>query len=852
MTTIGIDLGTTNSLVAIPQLRTGRGFFVPRNDLVCSVVTDRFGRRFTPSVVAEDDMGNVIVGYSAKARAGLSPIVMFAKRYMGKDERLPLGQRRKLLPEDAAAEVLKYLKSMAEQQLAEKVTEAVITVPAYFDNLAKIKTEEAGKKAGLRVAKILLEPVAAALMYCLNDPRDPLRVMTYDLGGGTFDVAVLEKRDGIISSDSILAFDGNRYMGGYNFDKRLSEWMADELDKRGYDLSLDSNERPADRVIRTKLMVIAEKTKIELSKSDVVPVLETETGILDRAGNPVVIDLEVSRETFEGMIEKDIEETIEICRQCMEKKGAAPIDPATIQEIIMVGGSSRIPLVRRRLEEAFGREPRLVDPDLCVGIGAAIAAGSLGSEVGHFKLDPIPEQTDLPSLTITGRLIPGGDLDRVQGCTVQLQSLDGSYHQKRAIETKEGGFAFADVKLAPEQKTDFKLTATTRDGRQIGSHQFSVLQGSELEGPVSEDVPDVLAKSIGVMMIDGPVEVILARTPLPCSAEIRAEKSKATEEIRIPILEEDGEIGEIRMRNIPPELPVGSEVLITLTVQKNYQIRAQAYVTALAREEEALIQIIVPQQRTCEALRREYEILSEQAQEALAAAGPAAVFADAIAIRLNRRLGQCQEMLQARQPDLPCIQDYLGEIRTMIKRIAGGWRPEPPKDLFDEAVLRAHRLVERLLKEKPECAKDGYAEQLAAIKEEAKEAYQKQDDGAWKSNYRRLVKFSDNMEGLFRQETPPPVPDQALASRRMELERLKRLVKDPKRLSELSGDFDQASKALRNIDAKSPDVWSQIRLWDDTQYAGLCDKILSPEEADSRKRHMLTLKDIQHRDLENA
>ena len=304
---VGIDLGTTYSAVAIPEERSGDGFLVVPGCPGCSVILDRFKRRITPSVVAEDDTGKVVVGYVAKGRAGLSPEpIMFAKRWMGEDKSFPLARQGALRPEDASYYILRYLKELAEERLGESVEEAVIAVPAYFSLLAKQKTEEAGQRAGLRMAQVVQEPVAAAMMYAHGDRRDPLRLLTYDLGGGTFDVAILEKRDGMISSDSIRAFDGHRFLGGYNFDKALAHWILDELKARNYDLVLDVDD-PADRATMAKLMVYAERVKIALSQVEVYELVDTACDIVDHAGNPVAIQLEIARERFEEMIRPEVE-----------------------------------------------------------------------------------------------------------------------------------------------------------------------------------------------------------------------------------------------------------------------------------------------------------------------------------------------------------------------------------------------------------------------------------------------------------------------------------------------------------------------------------------------------------------
>ena len=510
---LGIDLGTTNSVAAIAEVLTGKGFHILPRCPGVSVVCDRLGRRFTPSVIAEDDSGNFVVGDSAKARAGLTPPpIMFAKRWMGENHAFQLNKKGVLQPEDASAEILKYLKAMAEKQLGEPVTEAVITVPAYFDLLAKQKTAEAGEKAGLVVKQLALEPVAAALMYCANETRKDLRILTYDLGGGTFDVAIIERKDGIIAGDAIVSFDGNRFLGGYNFDMKLADWMLDQLCATGYDLKLEPDNL-ADTVIHAKMMIIAEQVKIKLSHNDVCVVHEPAPGIIDHKGEPVVIEMEITRDQFEGMIKDDIEETILITKRAMTKNPdpKKQFKPDQIDEIIMVGGSSRIPMVLRRLQEEFGREPKLVEPDLCVGIGAAIIAGVPPQVFGHLRLADLPSATDRTSFNLAGKVESGEDLPDVGGCRIVLNKADGSL-EKTKVSGADGGFAFVQLPLTPNSVNQFKLSGTSKTGKDIGTGSFSIRQGASTApaGGLSPQkqknisVPDVLVKAIGVMMRDGP------------------------------------------------------------------------------------------------------------------------------------------------------------------------------------------------------------------------------------------------------------------------------------------------------------------------------------------------------------
>ena len=486
-------------------------------------------------------------------------------------------------PEDVSAHILRYLKEMAEKRLGETVEEAVITVPAYFSMQARQKTEEAGQLAGLKVAQIAQEPVAAALAHCVADPRETLRILTYDLGGGTFDTAILEKRDGVISTSSIRAFDGDRFLGGYNFDETLAWWIIDQL-KASYDLALDL-EDPADKVRFAKFMVYAERAKIALSQAEHCEIQDSASGLTDRAGVEIAVHLTLTREIFEGMIRKHVEDTIQLCHRAMEKC-EPPLRPDQFDEILMVGGSSRIPLVARRLEEEFGRKPRLLEPDLCVALGAAILAGTKARTIGCLKLDPIAAETDLPTLTVSGEVVAGDGLTDGAGCAVELRALDGSYRTKRTVQ-KDGRFAFADVPLALEGKRSFILTVTAPNGTEAASHRFEVCQSATaVDGGLIEAATNVLSKPIGLLLVDGLDVIVPERTPLPHETVVRARTADASGEIHVPILEENNPLGEIFMDDIPTDLAVGSVVEVTVTIHPNYQLSGRAFVPALQREKD--------------------------------------------------------------------------------------------------------------------------------------------------------------------------------------------------------------------------------------------------------------------------
>ncbi|MBR5790604.1 MAG: molecular chaperone DnaK [Phascolarctobacterium sp.] len=358
---IGIDLGTTNSVVAV--MEGGEP----------TVITNQEGSRLTPSVVGFSKNGERLVGQLAKRQAVSNPdrTVSSIKRHMGTSYKVEIDSK-KYSPEEISAMVLQKLKNDAEKYLGETVTQAVITVPAYFSDSQRQATKDAGKIAGLEVLRIINEPTAAALAYGI-DKTDDHTVLVYDLGGGTFDVSILEMGDGVFE---VLATNGDTHLGGDDFDQKIVDWLVSEFKKQeGIDLS-------SDKMAMQRLREAAEKAKIELSG-----VLTTNINlpfITAGADGPKHLDMDLTRAKFEEMTSDLVERTMGPTRQAMADAGLSASD---IQKVILVGGSSRIPAVQEAIKKFIGKEPhRGVNPDECVAIGAAIQAGVLAGEVKDVLL----------------------------------------------------------------------------------------------------------------------------------------------------------------------------------------------------------------------------------------------------------------------------------------------------------------------------------------------------------------------------------------------------------------------------------------------------------------------------------
>jgi molecular chaperone DnaK len=380
---IGIDLGTTNSVVAV--MEGGQPAVIPNQE----------GGRTTPSVVGFTKSGERLVGQVAKRQAVTNPenTIYSIKRFMGRrfnevseemklvpykvvagengDARVEI-QGKKYSPPEISAMILTKLKEAAEAYLGEKVTKAVITVPAYFNDAQRQATKDAGQIAGLEVMRIINEPTAAALAYGLDKKKDET-IAVYDFGGGTFDISILEVGDGVVE---VKSTNGDTHLGGDNIDQRIIDWLIQEFKKdQGVDVSKD-------QMALQRLKEAAEKAKIELST-----LLETEINLpflTADASGPKHLNIKLTRARFEQMVDDILQRSVGPCKQALADAGVTPKD---IDEVVLVGGSTRIPKVQQIVRDLFGKEPnKSVNPDEVVAVGAAVQGGVLGGEVKDVLL----------------------------------------------------------------------------------------------------------------------------------------------------------------------------------------------------------------------------------------------------------------------------------------------------------------------------------------------------------------------------------------------------------------------------------------------------------------------------------
>jgi len=381
---IGVDLGTTNSVVAV--MEGGEAKVIPNEE----------GSRTTPSVVAFTKTGEILVGQVAKRQAITNPenTIYSIKRFMGRrfdeiteelkmvpykvepegDHVVVVALGKKHTPQQISAMILQKLKKAAEDYLGEKVNDAVITVPAYFNDAQRQATKDAGKIAGLDVKRIINEPTAASLAYGLDKKKDET-ISVYDFGGGTFDISILEVGEGVVE---VRATNGDTHLGGDNIDQRIVDWLIDEFRKdEGLDLRAKGNEMALQR-----LRDAAERAKIELSST-----METEINlpfITADASGPKHLVKKLTRAKLESMVEDLIQRSVPPCKQCMKDAG---VDASKVNEVVLVGGQTRMPRIQRLVKELFGKEGnKSVNPDEVVAVGAAIQGGVLKGDVKDLLL----------------------------------------------------------------------------------------------------------------------------------------------------------------------------------------------------------------------------------------------------------------------------------------------------------------------------------------------------------------------------------------------------------------------------------------------------------------------------------
>ncbi|MFF2083977.1 Hsp70 family protein [Nocardia sp. NPDC058176] len=764
----GIDLGTTNCCVAVPadadipdkqalidarKLRPlGGALIVANPDLSLT----------TPSAVWIAADGSPMVGALAKrkARRPGRPPAMFFKRNMGTDQPVTAGHAV-LTPLQASVHLLRHLKQTAETTLGIPIDRAVITVPAYFETSAKTQTTQAGAAAGLDVAETLMEPVAAALAHMHENSwseSDRRRFLVYDLGGGTFDTSVVswDPEDGFSSR----SFGGDRYLGGYDFDQAIVDWIVSQLP--AYDLRAEPGDR-ADAERLARLLSLAEAAKHELSREPDTEIVDQD--LEDRAGLPMTINLALDRHQFERLIDGHVRGTLDHCVEALDK---ARLTHADLDEIVLVGGSSRVPLVAELLHERFGVVPRLFHPELVVAVGAALKAGGLASRGAVLELEPLV--LDGESADIAGRVLA------IDGAEVVVEvRLDGGEVLRERITDADGTFLFIDVVLGAGTCT----VAVLADGVEIAAEPLGTR--AEIGPPVTELAGDILAHDFSVELLDRQLcRVAQAGTKIPHRVYQRLETATRGTALAVRLYEGWIPIGMVKIRDLPDDLEPGTPVELTLEFAVGWTIHASVRIPHLDRSATAAIEIPIREvapwnilRTRTTAARTDWRQISREAHQAESAKAMP---------EIEPRLAVLEQLV-ARTQDQAKAHHLLLEAETILQGLIDSRGPEdylePPLTEFERRLDSLDDLVLYLQRVEPERSAvfrlrrdDLYAQGRAA--------YDTGDFVAW-------PRVNDKLEDLIQEAMQIPAIHEIVMMR-----------STPSRLREWLGErIDEADTAIR-------------------------------------------------------
>ncbi len=706
-TDIGIDLGTTFSVIAANgdlQLAEDYPPGIYLEECNVTIIPTPYGERAFPSVIADDPdrPSSLIFGTDAlQSLEDSNDSIMFFKRKIGTSEEIPL-KNRLLTASDVSASLLGYMKRCTERALGREVRRAVITHPAYFDRAAVNQTRNAAIMAGFdmeNAEQMLMEPVAAALAYTHSDSRDPLRVITYDLGGGTFDVTCLERSGGVIE---MLSFDGNPLLGGYNFDRILVHWILKKLAARGRKITLDE-ETVEGRSQINRLLRLAERVKIALAEaeSDTESIPIRGRYILkDDTGKEVPIDERITRKEYVSLIKHLLERTLEQVRKALKN---AEMRDQDIDEILLVGGSSRGPWISEMINRSFPHlSCRLFNPDLCIAAGAAIRARMLlpplvsGKDAELELLLDVPERISIDIMKIQGYLrrreMPA------ESYTVNIES-QSSELKKSSQTDKQGLFSFSDVELEDSGDNHFSLEVIDQDGHQIIYHPFTIAYE-----PVTSEastVMSVLPRTLAVETVNGMVTIAEGGATLPVLCKQSFRRQNNNPNISLKLFQDYVSIGEIRIENIPPEYGAGSRVDLNVELTEKGDIKGKAHIREPGGGEaitsDINIRITPPAVPDKEELKNRLKEIRNFWNDASSRTDKLNADLDSI---VKERLKEIAELFEQMPLERQEIKAELDALDRIIRPPDSSLQPSLPKLMED--IRACQEILEDILKEKPE------------------------------------------------------------------------------------------------------------------------------------------------------
>lgn len=750
---IGIDLGTTFSVIAVKgniALAPGYQGAEYLEDVDVTILPSPTGNLTIPSVMwwHPDAPDEYLFGDEAKqmAEEGKSPI-MFSKRSIGTQNLLMLNERP-FTAKEVAERFLRYMKEWAETVTAQKVDRVVVTHPAYFTPMQREETMLAALGAGfdMRPEQLVMEPCAAALAYTVNDSRDPLRVMSYDLGGGTFDVAVMEKIGGVVQ---VRKFHGDHLLGGYNFDRALVQWILDELKAKGKTIPYD--ETNAEHVgRRSRMLQVAEAVKIRLAEQSTnkVPVPVQVDFLVDDRGQRVQFRGQINREQYAALIREELDRTIACCRAALEGAGMSPTD---LHTILLVGGSTKGRWVLDAVAKEFGIVSEPYYPDLCVAAGAALCAAQLApppkttSRV-TLSLD-YPANSVLRSVIVAGTLTPtnGSDLtiDACRSLAVQLEAPDGSVLGPADIGP-EGQFVFRNVGILDDGAPSHFRVVVTEAGNALIDTTGTILYVEE--NPPPPPPPPVLPRPL-FLKAERMVAMADEGAQLPAKCQVKLRRTFGGPTLDIPIYMESEPVGTVRVEDIPDEAGEGCMVVVDVEITQSNEMRGKVQVygpnnKTVVKTGDVRISfppIVIPP--TSELRGRfdelkdqlEMDILHVPPQDRARLAGPGRA--------LVRKI---TKLLEGQAPDAQIVHERLKELDRILNPPADDM--DPPRREF-EGLLAECR--EQIANNPENTQLKSCSSQLDKVETAGKDAADTKNNKKWKTANDTLQKIAANIERLI-------------------------------------------------------------------------------------------------------
>jgi molecular chaperone DnaK len=766
---VGIDLGTTNSVIAL----------LDATDNALLVGQDARGRTF-PSLVAAApyDPDRLLVGRGAAERKGKGAVAS-VKRFMGLDRRFTVGNQT-LSPPETSAHILRHLRDVLAASLNDRhyvLDAAVITMPAYFNHNQIEATRKAGELAGFEVVELLHEPTAAAIYYAWAEGHGDATYLVYDLGGGTFDVSVIRKRFG---DYEVLSVSGDPFLGGDDFDRRLATHLQEHLtrdDKNAINFDLNTAEGTANFA---QLLRVAEGIKIELSERDLATRHITDL-VRDLFGRSVTLEITVERGTFEQLIRDQVDRTIDFCDDALHRAhDKAQIRLADVDYVILVGGSSRIPLVRQTVLAAFGNperlervrhpEPLLHEPDLCVAYGAALRGATHGLRFlelpGGLELHVTSQPRSAhTNYTLTGAVQGEGATEVIEGGSVRVRAVASGLVEEAFLDVR-GGFAL-DLMLHPECDNALEVTVCDAVGSERVAVPFCVRHAEKSAGLGQAVLPtQLITRPLQIDVLDRArqrVRQVLAPVgaPLPHSFAYSFRTVDQSGRIVLPLLEDNRVIKQVVIDNLDPELPVGTPVEVALHVDVKHNLRVEVSVSAAGRKESVSIEAPPPPQPPT---GEEITSLCQQIEEQLGQLDGTQRTGGKM--QFDRALQDLHEAL--RYEDEPRAIQRMAELRDLLDRLR---RPEaralePPwktfAQLVKECLILAGDVAERTGRERQELFEQVYAQERFA-----EQAFAEHNQALYGECFDNLHKFggylqrlgSDHLPGASRRGGPPTLSD---------------------------------------------------------------------------------------------